>query len=243
MSAQTLQYDAGMDVDAFRQFLKAGGRSATAALRAIDFAIQFETYLGEHGLDLDDAGPADLESFVADLEAEPGVSAKLHLWGLRYYYEFIDDPVMVHVAGAMRRERVEQTPFRLRRFRGVNQTTTDRLAAFGIRNVEDLLSSTRSRSERVALAARAAINLDDLEELVRLSDLARIGGLKGIRARLYLDAGIRSVTELAGWDPVELVAMLKQHIAESGFEGIAPMPGEAQHAVQAAQALNAVLEW
>ncbi|MDF1597488.1 MAG: DUF4332 domain-containing protein [Acidimicrobiia bacterium] len=232
-----------MDVDAFRQFLKEGGRSATAALRAIDFTTQFETYLSDHGLDLDDAGPADLESFVADVEAEPGVSAKLHLWGLRYYYEFIDDPVMVHVAGAMRRQRVEQTPFRLRQFRGVNQTTTDRLATIGIRSIEDLLSAAGTRSQRTALAGTAAISLDDLEELVRLSDLARIRGLKGIRARLYLDAGIRSVTELAGWDPVELVAMLQQHIGGSGFDGIAPLPGEAQHAVQAARALEPVVEW
>jgi len=232
-----------MDFEAFREFLKRGGRSSTAALRVIDYVKQFEEYLVDHSRDLDEADPADLESFAAEIEAEPGASAKLHLWGVRYYYEFLDDPIMVHVAAVMRRDRVEATPFKLRQFRGVDLSHTDRLAADGIRTAEDLLSAAATRADRVALAARTKVPPVAIEELVQLSDLARIDGIKAIRSRLYLDAGVQSVADLAGWDPVELVAMLKQHVADTGFAGIAPLPGEARHAVATAQRLNPLIEW
>ena len=232
-----------MDIEAFREFLKRGGRSRNATDRAIEYVRQFEGYLVDHGRDLDEADPADLESFAAEIEAEPGTSAKLHLWGVRYYYEFIDDPIMVHVAAVMRRDRVEETPFKLRQFRGVDLSYTDRLAADGIRTADDLLAAAATQAGRVALNERTNVPPAAIEELVQLSDLARIDGIKAIRARLYLDAGVRSVADLAGWDPVELVAVLKQHVADTGFAGIAPQPGEARHAVATAQRLNPLIEW
>ncbi len=209
----------------------------------MDYAGQFEEYLTENEVELDEAMPPDLESFVAAIESEPGATAKLYLWGIRYYYEFIDDPVMVQVAGEMRRERVERTPFRLRRFRGVNLQVVERLASVGIRNVDELLAVTRMAAERRELAAKAIVPIESLDELVRLSDLARIGGIKSIRARLYLDAGVGSVADLAGWDPVELVVMLRKHVADNDFDGIAPLPGEARHAVETAKRLRAIVQW
>lgn len=122
-----------MDETAFTTFLRRGGRSPNAAGRVLGYVQDFEAYLAGHGLALDDAGPADLESYVASIESVPGATAKLDLWGILYYYDFLDDVVMVHAAAALRRERVEKTPFPLRQFRGVNAAHTDRLAAEGIR--------------------------------------------------------------------------------------------------------------
>ena len=232
-----------MDTEGFRRFLKAGGRSVNAALRAMEYVARFEEYLALNEVELDDADPYDLESYVAGLEAEAGVSAKLDLWGIAYYYQFVDDPIMVHVAATMRRDRVEQTPFRLRQFRGVDQNTTDRLAAAGIRSVEDLLKVGMTGPERTSLAAQADVPIAEVEELVRLADLARIPGLKSIRARLYLDAGIRSVSDLAGWDTDALVARLRNFVAETGFDGIAPLPGEARHAIETAGKLPPLITW
>ncbi|MDH5373039.1 MAG: DUF4332 domain-containing protein [Acidimicrobiia bacterium] len=232
-----------MEAEAFQQFLRKNGRSKNAALRALDYTQQFDEYLSKHGRDIDDADPDDLESFVAAVEAAPGVSAKLHLWGLGYYYEFIDDLVMVHVCMTMRRERVEGTPFRLRQFRAINLEHTDRLGSQGIHTANDLLAAGGTASERSELSSRASVPLDAVAELVRLSDLTRIDGIKALRARLYLDAGVRSVADLAEWDPVELVTMLKQFVADTGFEGIAPLPGEARHAVETARKLKPLIKW
>lgn len=236
-------YDDPMDVEGFEHFLKSGGRSPSAAGRAIEFVRHFEAYLSTHGVEIDDADPSDLESYVASVEVEPGVSAKLELWGLGYYYEYLDDPIMVHIAATMRRDRVEENPFRLRQFRGVSQTTTDRLADIGIRSADDLLAAAGSPSARSALAAQAAISVNELEELVRLADLARIPGLKSIGTRLCLDAGVRSVEELTRWDPDELVAVLRDFIRHERFDGLAPSPSEAGYAVESAKALPTVVSW
>ncbi len=230
-----------MEREEFERFLKRSGRSPNAALRAIGYVQQFESYLS--GVALADAEPADLESFVAHVESAPGANAKLHLWGIRYYYEFLDDVVMVHVAGEMRRDRVEKTAFRLAGFRGVSLGHTDRLAALGVRSVDDLREAASTPSARAALAAKASIPLEALEELVRLADLARVNGLKGIRARLYLDAGVRSIADLATRQPDELLATLRRFVDDTGFDGIAPLPGEVRHAVVTAQGLPALIEW
>lgn len=232
-----------MDSDAFRDFLRRGGRSPSAAGRALEYVTQFEEYLSGAGFDLDEADPSHLESFVAAVESHPGESAKLHLWGIRYYYEFIDDPIMMHVAATMRRERVEQSPFRLHQFRGVSGSVTDRLANLGIRSATDLLAAAATRAERTALAGLAAVDLESLEELVRLSDLARIQGLKSIRARLYYDAGIRSVEQLAACDPDVLLHQLRSFVDDAGFDGIAPLPGEVRNAIETAGRLPTVVRW
>ncbi len=231
-----------MDEPAFRDFLRKGGRSVSAAGRAIGFAKELEEYLTGSGLQLDEAGPDELESFVADVESE-GESAKLHLWGIHYYYDFIDDPVMTYHAAEMRRERVEETPFHLRQFRGVDQEACDRLRAIGVSSTGDLLAVAATPSDRWALADRAEVDIGVIEELTRLSDLARIDAIRSIRARLYHDAGVTSVRALAECDPRALVARLRAFVDETGFAGIAPLPGEVGHVVDTATKLPDVIEW
>jgi predicted flap endonuclease-1-like 5' DNA nuclease len=205
------------------------------------FVKELEEYLAASGLQLDEAGPDELESFVADVESE-GESAKLHLWGIHYYYEFIDDPIMTYHAAEMRQERVEEAPFRLRQFRGVNQEGCDRLRAIGVSSTGDLLAVATTSAGRRVLAAEAGVDIEVVEELTSLSDLARIDGIKSIRARLYHDAGITSVRALASWDPRDLVAHLRAFVDVTGFAGIAPLPGEALRAVSMAKKLPDVIE-
>ena len=49
---------------------------------------------------------------------------------------------------------------------------------------------------------------DDLLEMVRLSDLARIGGVGPVFARILCEAGVVSLQELARWSPEELFERL-----------------------------------
>ncbi len=232
-----------MDETAFTTFLRRGGRSPNAAGRVLGYVQDFEAYLAGHGLALDDAGPADLESYVASIESVPGATAKLDLWGILYYYDFLDDVVMVHAAAALRRERVEKTPFPLRQFRGVNAAHTDRLAAEGIRFARDLQKEGRTPEARQEIANRTGVPPAAVEELVRLSDLARITGLKGIRARLYLDAGVVSVADLATRDPEGLVVELRKFVESTGFEGVPALPGEVRFSVDVAKKLPALIDW
>jgi len=232
-----------MDEGTFTTFLRRGGRSRNAAGRIVDYVRSFEEYLAEHRKGLDEAAPADIESYVASIESVPGATAKLDLWGILYYYEFLDDVVMVHTAAALRRERVEKTRFPLRQFRGVDTEHTDRLSASGIRFARDLQKEGRTPHARQDIANRTGVPLAVVEELVRLSDLARITGLKGIRARLYLDAGVTSVADLATRDPEQLVIELRKFVESTGFEGVPALPGEVRFCVTSAKQLPALIEW
>jgi hypothetical protein len=125
----------------------------------------------------------------------------------------------------------------------VNPVHVDRLAAQGITNVEQMCKAGRTSDDRHILAERAGVPPEAVLELVKLADLARIPGLKEIRARLYYDAGVDNVEKLAAWDPVELRDMLIDFVERTGFDGIAPLPKEAASAVATARSLPKVVEY
>lgn len=164
-------------------------------------------------------------------------------WGLRYYYEFIDDLIMAHHAAVLRRERVEQTPFKLRDSRGVDMDVTG--PSRPVRRPYRRRSPPR-RGHRTATRRSGRSGRHSPRVARRTHPSGRSlpnRGLKSIRARLYLDAGVGSVADLATRNPEELVDHLRRFVRETGFEGIAPLPGEARHAVAIARSLPALIEW
>jgi hypothetical protein len=234
-----------MDEEEFRSFLRRGGRSPNAADRCVARVRQFERYLQEQqeGRCLDGAGPDDLEGFVTSIERAPKTSAKTHLWAIHYYYDYTSNEEMRNLAGALREKRIQRTPLALAKFRGANPDYVNELARTGIRNVNQMLEAGRSQSDREALASGTGVPLEAILEFVKLSDLARIPGMKGIRSRLYYDAGVDTVDKLAAWDPEALRAMLVDFVARTGFDGIAPLPKEAAFSVATAKKLPRIVEY
>lgn len=228
----------------FGEFLRRGGRSASAITRCIRCLREFETYLQEvgGGKDAASATPHDLEGFVAWIEREPKASAKTHLWALRYYYEYVPNEEMRHLASVLREQRITRKPFPLSGFRGVDSESLERLAAAGIRNSEQMLAAGRTPADRHALSATTGIPKEAILELAKLSDLARIRGVKGVRARLYYDAGIETVEQMAGWDADELRSMIVEFVERTGFGGVATLPAEARFTVSEARKLPKRLE-
>jgi hypothetical protein len=175
-----------VDEEGFRKFLKRGGRSPSAVKRATAYVTEFEQYLrGQRGRKgLDEARTEDLETFVSWVEEERNESAKLYLWGIRYYYEYTSNKEMRDCARELRNQRIKQAPFTLKDFRGVNPEHVKKLADIGIRNVKEMLEAGRTRDTRKELSAKTEVPVEAILELVKLSDLARIQGVKSIRARL-----------------------------------------------------------
>lgn len=136
----------------------------------------------------------------------------------------------------------KRNPFKLNNFRGVDPAAVAGLAARGIINAEQLLAAGRTREQRSALAKETGITEETLLEMVKLSDLARLPGVKGIRARLYYDAGVDSVEKMAGWEPEALRLMVTEFAVRTGFDGIPPLPKEVSSTVANAQKLPRVLE-
>jgi hypothetical protein len=116
------------------------------------------------------------------------------------------------------------------------------LAAAGIRNIDQMLKAGATQAGRLSLSQETGLPLSSLCDLVELSDLARIPGMKGIRARLYHDAGVRSVRELAAWDPGELRELLCEYVKETGFDGIAPLPKEVAFSIDYAKKLPPLVQ-
>jgi len=234
-----------MDEEGFRKFLRGGGRSQSAIKRCISYVREFERYLREcqGGKGLEDAIAEDLEDFVEWIEKKPKMSAKTHLWALRYYYEYASNEVLGNVATELRQCRIRRVPFALRGLRGINPAYLEKLATVGIRNVEQMLKAGRTRNGRQQLSTKTSIPINAILELVKLSDLARIAGVKGIRARLYYDAGVDSIEKMAEWDPEALRAMLIEFVERTGFDGIAPLPKEAEFTVEKARKFPKIVEY
>ena len=233
-----------MDSEAFRHFLRRGGRSHNAANRIIRYVREFADYLrAGAGLELDEATDRELVAFVDQVEKLTGKSAKGHLWGIIYYYQFVENEALRQLAALMRAERIQRRPLALKEFRGVDSAWVKKLAAHGISHVRQMLTAGRTPAQRIALATALDVPARAILELVRLADLARIPGIKGIRARLYHDAGVISVEELAARDPEALHGELAEFVTSSGFDGIAPLPAEVRYSVTQAKRLPSVVVW
>lgn len=231
--------------EGFERYLRRGGRSASAIQRAITLTGEFEAFLAERdpAEALADAGVQDLDDFVAWVEETPKRSAKLHLWALVYYFDFRSDDVLRERARELRSGRIQRKPFKLSEFRGIDKRHAAQLASVGIVDVAQMRDRGATPPERLALSQETGVPLESIEEFVRLSDLARIPGLKSIRARLYYDAGIDSVEELAKWEPEDLRQMLIDFVERTGFDGIPPLPKEARSAVTKARTLPKIIEY
>jgi hypothetical protein len=233
-----------MDEEGFRDFLKKGGRSQTAIKRCVQYVRDFERFLDERkgGKGLGDAGSSDLEDFVEWIEKERIKSAKGHLWGIRYFYMYSSNEELQKLSSLLREQRIKRTPFSLKDFRGVNPEYIEKLASIGIRNVNQMLAKGKTREGRKGLLEKTGIPIDNLVELVKLSDLARIPGVKGVRARLYYDVGVDTIAKMAEWDALDFRAMVVEFVERTKFEGVATLPAEARFTIARAKELPIILE-
>jgi hypothetical protein len=231
--------------EAFGKFLKRGGRSQSAAKRVIVQVTEYERYLREKKgcKELDKASPEDLKAFVSFVEEKKKGSAKKYLHSIRYYYDYTSNKELCNLARMLRKQRITQAPFPLKDFRGINSVHIEKLASLRIRNVKDMIEAGRTRKAREELAIKTRIPIKIILELVKLSDLARIYGVKSVRARLYYDAGVDTVEKMAKWDPEKLRAMLIGFVEKTGFDGIAPLPKEAEFTVAEAKKLPEIVEY
>ena len=87
-----------------------------------------------------------------------------------------------------------------------------KLEAIGIKDVNQMLEAGRTSELRATLANENNIPEEVVLELVKLSDLARIPGIKGIRARLYHDAGIDSIRKLSAMQSDDLLHICRDFV-------------------------------
>ena len=236
-----------MDENQFRKFLQRGGRKPHVADTIVQILHRYEAYLNKfaEGKTLENSTPEDISAYVRWYEEEHAKSAKRELWGIRYYYRFTGNRTMTKRVSELREARTSQTrkSFRIRDFRRVNEDYVEKLEAFGIRNVDQMRQQGATPAQRADLVEKTGIPEEAILEFVKLSDLARLPGVKAIRTRLYYDAGIDTLEKMTKWDPEEMRLMLIAFVEKTGFDGIAPLPKEAANAVKVAGELSKIIEY
>lgn len=230
-----------MEEAVFRTYLKRGGRSLAAIERCIKSSTKFLKHLDAQDLQIVNIKPQTIQQYIDLLEQAPKYSAKTDLWGLIYFFDFLELHELKDYAKVLRQERISRKPFLLKNFIGVNQADIDKLDKIGISNVKQLLDRAHTHIDRSNLSELSGVTHEKVFELVKLSDLSRIGAIKSKRARLYHDAGIQTPSDFLDWEPKQLREMLVKWVKETNFDGIAPLPKEIEYATSVAKSLPDVI--
>ena len=233
-----------MDTVAFEKFLVKGGRSPSAVKRCLNYVSRFEEYLqSSKGIpNLEEAAAEDLIEFINQEDRNEKSQSKVYLWAIKYYYRYAGNAEMVNIAGILREERIIRKPFSIKEFRDVNIEDCEILADQGIHTINQMLKAAASKEDRRILSSKAGIPEGRILELVKLSDLARIPGVKGIRARLYYETGFDSVEKIAAQEPEEFRARVVEYVHSSGFDGVPTLPAEAMYTIEKARDLPILVE-
>jgi hypothetical protein len=228
-----------MDREGFEKHLRRSGKEPHVIAALIEQVQQFERFLAGSGRGLDSAEVRDVMDYSAAVEAERPGAARKGLRGMALYFRFAGNPQLAEAASGLRDQAITRTrkAFPLREFLGVRPEHIAALQAAGIRDAAQLLEAGTRPSARRELAERTGIPAEALLELVRLSDLSRLEGVKAVRARLYYDAGLHSVEKIAAQEPEDLLRLTAAFVERTGFDGVAPLPKEVLHTIEAARRL------
>jgi predicted flap endonuclease-1-like 5' DNA nuclease len=124
-------------------------------------------------------------------------------------------------------------PVRLDKFPDVSTKNIARLEKVGVKNSKHIFDASRDNDSVVALAEKADIPLDALNELIALADLSRIYGVGPVFARIIYDVGIHSVTEFVQHTGADLVRIYEEQTGKKADFGA----GEIEFSLELAKEL------
>ncbi len=134
-------------------------------------------------------------------------------------------------------------PVNLRDIPAVDSGQIEKLASVGVKHSKHLFERARSRADRAKLSRLADVPGDDLLELVKLSDLARIGGVGPVFARILYEAGADSLEEFLKYSPDELFERLHAINQAKQYTRIMPSVKDIKFYLETAKELPKVIEY
>ena len=243
------QEEKKMNEEGFRIFLKKQRRSQGTIEQCVRLTKEFEAYLGEHrvGKGLDEAHSEDLKTFVS-WKKKQRKSVNSYLWAIHRYYEHMSNEPMRRLATYMRQQEIakrrgRQKPLQLKDIRGVGAEHIEKLAEIGITDVKGVLKAGRTREQREALSRKSDVSLDDILEVVKLTDLTRIVDFKGLRVRLLYEAGADTVEKVSRYNPEELRERVVEVNEQRQILKRHPTLVETRYWVTQAKALQKIVEY
>lgn len=220
-----------MDDIGFRTFLKQNKKDAKVIHNYTEAVNRFEVYLTAQGKSLETATPDDIRN-------SPGGG----FLALGMYYEFLGDDRRTAAA-----HEAFSAPnfiaFKLSEFMGIRPKTIQVLKERGIVTAIEMLTAGRTPALRATLVKETGLPAKEILELVQLSDQARIGGHKRVRARLFHEAKLDTLDKIAACTPEEVRRIQIEYIERTGFDGIPSTPREAANSVRMARYLPRIVEY
>jgi len=105
-----------------------------------------------------------------------------------------------------------------------------------------MLKAGNTKVKREKLSQQLDIPEDAILELVKLSDITRLGYVKTKLTRLYYNAGLDSPQKIAAFEPDELHAFFVKFVKESKWDGMVPNPKDLVGNIASARKLKIVVE-
>ncbi len=227
-----------MNKEEFIQKMRTDKKSKITITRNIEYTETFESYLSDiKDEQLENATPKDLENFKLWGEKNKLKNLRLYFWSIATYFAYLKKKQMVLKANELI-GLIELNKYKLNEFRGINKNVVEKLKKNNIKTARQILEIGNTKDGRNRLAKTTNIPVENIVELVKLSDLARIPGVKKIRARLYYEAGLDTLEKIAGCDAQELRNISAKYIRKTSFNGIPPTLKEAEHTVTMAAYLS-----
>lgn len=233
-----------MDEELFRKFLRRKGKKSNVVDRNVLVVKIFDAFLKDtRKSNLSSLAKNDINAYVEKIEQEKK-SAKGVLYVLMNYFKFTGDENLLKHAIKLREERTKKTRriFPLKEFLDINQAYVKKLASIDIKNVEQMLEKGKLKKQREDLAKQLDIPEEAILELVKLSDITRMGYIKQKLSRLYYNAGLDSPLKVAKFEPDELHAFFTKFVTESGWDGMIPNPSDLVSNIKNARQLEKVVE-
>ncbi len=141
------------------------------------------------------------------------------------------------------KEWVQLEKHKLKDFEGIKKEYIKLLGSVGIKTAKQMIEKGSTSIERKELANQSGVPPDYILELVKLSNLARIWGLKKKRTRLFYDAGFDTLDRIATRNTENLMNDLDNYIKRTGFKGRGVRLSEAKHTVSMAKFLQRIIEY
>ena len=233
-----------MNEEEFRKYLKRRGKKPSVVDRNVHVLKSFISYLyKKRERSIDNVATSDIDAFVLEVESKKH-SAKGYLYVLMNYFHFLDKKNLLQHTKALRDERTKKSRriFSIKEFLNIDQDHVKKLAAIGIKNVEQMLKRGKTKEQRKQLSKQLDIPENAILELVKLSDITRIGYVKKKLSRLYYDAGLDSPAKIAEFEPKQLHSFFQKFIEESGWDGMVPNPKDLVGNIKSARKLSTIVE-
>ena len=184
--------------------MKSDKKSQSTIKRNKEYTEYFENYLLKRkNKKIEDAKPKDLVDFKVWAEKNNLKKLRMYIWSISSFYKYLDKKQMRLKANELVGS-IELDQYRLSAFQGINKECVSQLRNIGIKTARQLLDIGQTKDGREKLTETTGIPKKHILELVKLSDLARIPGVKKIRARLYYESGLDTLDKIAKCNAEEL---------------------------------------